>query len=149
MYSAKLLDDNKPLNYYNIGENGVKSSDEIFLYVTLTSETEIIVKVKPDATIHELKVDICGRRYLDCKTQELTFEDRILRNIKKLVHYDIEEGSTLHLVPKFLKGFLIKIEAGDNAAYEMEVYPYYFVMQLKYMIQDRRGIALSKQKLNF
>jgi len=154
IYSDKLLDDNKTLEYYNIVNNTtiqmvLNSPDEIFLYITLTPETEIVTGVNSNATIWELKSDICTRESLDPEKQELVFGDRILKDIKKLADYNIKQGHTLNLIPKVLDNFPIKIEISDGKVYDIEVNSCYIVIQLKYTIHSKTNITPSNQSLVF
>lgn len=79
-------------------------SKQIFVK-TLTGKT-IVLEIRPETTIEEIKNKIEDREGVPAEEQRLIYAERQLENCHLAADYDIKKDSTLHLVMNLCGGVI-------------------------------------------
>ncbi len=78
--------------------------EEQFIVKTLSGKS-IVCELNPKLTIHELKEAIFEAERLPVNQQRLVYKGKQLENDKTLGDYEIDNGSTIHLLAQLKGGF--------------------------------------------
>ena len=125
----------------------VKSSDRASIFVkSITGEVDI-VQYSPSKTVADIKVALHGARKIPPKNQSLFFSGVQLEESQTLSQYNIQEQTTIHLVPQFRDCFQLHIEICSERVISLEVSPIHTIENVKLMIWHQLGILPSEQCL--
>ena len=125
----------------------VKSTDRASIFVkSITGEINII-EYFPSKTVAGIKVKLHNVRKIPPKSQSLFFSGVQLEDSQTLIHYNIQEQTTIHLVPQFSDCFQVHVEICSERVISLQVSPIHTIENVKLMIWHQLGILPSEQCL--
>ncbi|XP_050099966.1 polyubiquitin-C isoform X2 [Anopheles aquasalis] len=117
---------------------------------TLTGKT-ITLDVVPTETVLDIKSKIEEREGIDPDQQRIIFAGKQLENGRIISDYNIQHGSTMHLVLRLKGGMqiFIFVKTLTGKTITLEVEPSDTIENVKAKIQDKEGIPPDQQRLIF
>ena len=158
-FARRLLNDDHTLSSCN-----VKNGDTLYLecveghveiYVeTLAGKTIILGlgvghQCFTNTTIGQVKTMIQSKDYFPPDKQCLIFGGKQLEDGRTLSYYNIQNKSTLHLVPRLCGGMQIFVKTFTGKTITLKVLASYTIENVKTIIQDKEGIPPDQQRLIF
>lgn len=142
-FHGKKLENDKTLADYNIGF-GMKLNLKVGLRIFITSSfrTKMVLELNPSDTIRDLKEII--RKLTGCtiECQKINYDNETdLKNIKKLIDYDIKDYSTLNLVIQSKKPLCIIVHFNREKIF-LTVDPTFSIKHIKAEIQKKYAFSL-------
>mmetsp|Transcript_1046 Transcript_1046/g.1277 ORF Transcript_1046/g.1277 Transcript_1046/m.1277 type:complete len:436 (+) Transcript_1046:86-1393(+) len=145
-------------------KNDVNKKADMEVFVKNLTGKTITMCVSSDDTIRDLKKFVCDKEGIPIDQQRLIFDGEYLTDINTLMHYNITQGSTLHLVlqlPGIISSRSSKNDVNKKA--DMEVFVKNLtgktitmcvssddtIRDLKELISDKEGIPIDQQRLIF
>jgi len=120
---------------------------QIFV-ATLPGKT-ITIEVEPLDTIEKVKAKIEYKEGVPAVEQRLTFGVKPLEDDKALFDYNIQNGSTIHLMLRMHGGMQIFVKTLTGKTITLEVEASDTIENVKEKIQDKEGIPPDQQRLIF
>ena len=137
---------NEPLSVSEYMHNNGQRPDTI-IFVNIPSGKTITLEVQSSDTIYSVKSKIQVKEGICTDVQQLTFGGKELKNWLSLSNYNIEWASTLYLQLCLLGGMQIIINTLTGHNFEIEHKASDTIEQLKWKIQETRGIPCDQQRL--
>jgi len=158
IYNGIQIDDKKTISSYHILNGSTihivpplikknSNPDKIKIFIKTLTGKIIGLEIKPNGSILFIMEKIESIENIPIKQQHLTFNGIQLDYYEKhLPDYNITEGSTLYLTYDKINIF-IKILYNKSINFEVE--PNDTILNVKFMIQNKEGIPINEQCLNF
>ena len=153
IFAGKQLEDGHTLSDYNIQKEATlhlvlrpQLCDGMQIFVkTLTGKT-ITLEVSPRDSIEKVKCRIQDREGISPEEQCLVFSGRTLEDGHTLSEYSIQKTNTLQLVQV---GCVLVNDQKGKTVTTVTIHPMATVRSVKTQIQDKTGIPLHLQYLEF
>ena len=127
----------------------VKPTDRASIFVkSITGEVDV-VEYFPLKSVAGIKIELCDMRNIPPRNQSLFFSGVQLEDSQTLSHYNIQEQTTIHLVPQFSDRFQMHIEICSERVISLQVSPIHTIKNVKLMIWYQLGILPSEQCLYY
>ncbi len=152
-YNQQVLEIGQRISDYHVPDQATLVVNlreiEVMTFVkTLTGQT-IVLTVTPRETVADVKVKIERQEGIPASRQRLIFVGEQLSDERRLLDYDIQHESAVHLVFREGDTFEVSVRAPSGRSYVFEVDPNDSVDQLKEKLRYREGIPLDIQQLYF
>ena len=161
-FAGKQLTDQKTLSDYNIQDGSTLhvmlrfcGGMQIFVKILNGKTITLHMEANKSITVKSVKEMIQYEEGIYPEEQRLIFTGKQLEDGRTISDYNIQNGSTLHLVFRLRMEHSIKIYLKANTG-KSDIWKYYTVSKtkdtiedLKILIERREGVSPDKQKLTF
>ena len=155
IFAGKLLEDDRTLSDYNIQkESTLHLSVQIQIIVVSVTGTRKTLEVYPSDTTDNVKAMLLDKEGIQLDQQQLLYPSSLdccslLEDGRNLSEYDIQNNSTLYLVPRLRDGMQIFVFTLTGKIIALEVDSSDTVENVKFKIEDKEGIPPHEQRLIF
>ena len=125
----------------------VKPTDRASIFVKSITGEVVVVEYFPSKTVAGIKVELHDVRKIPPKNQSLLFSGVQLEKSLTLSQYNIQEQTTIHLVPQFSDHFLVHVKICSERVISLQVSPIHTIENVKLMIWHRLGLLPNEQCL--
>ncbi|KAD5803223.1 hypothetical protein E3N88_14583 [Mikania micrantha] len=145
IFNERILGDDGTLFDFHIHAKSIltlmhKSRGFMQILIKTPTKETITLEVKPSYTIYSIKRKIKDQVHIPCDEQELSFDEKVLRNINTLSDFNINKGSTLTLA-HISSGFMqIFIKTLTETTFTLDVQRLNTIKSIKTRIQDNVDI---------
>ena len=152
--ASTQLDNGRCLSDYNIHDGSTLrltlrgGAMQIFVkrHVSATSTIRILLDVKQDDTIQNVKTKLQKKQGFPREKQRLIYEGKHLENAKTVAHYNIQRGCTLYLNLRD-SGYQIFVKLTGNTI-TLDVEPNDTIKNVKAKIFSKEGIPPEQLRLS-
>ena len=118
-----------------------------YIFVKISTEKTITLEIDPGDTVKDVKVKIQDIEGIPQDQQSLIFSGKWLSYDRTLSHYNIQKGSTLHVLCSHSYGIFVTTLTGKTLRYEVDAST--IIESVKAQIDDDEGIPPDAQRLIF
>ncbi|KAD5803200.1 hypothetical protein E3N88_14560 [Mikania micrantha] len=145
IFNEMILGDDGTLFDFHIHAKSIltlmhKSRGFMQILIKTPTEETVTLEVKPSYTIYSIKRKIKDQVHIPCEEQELSFDEKVLRNINTLSDFNINKGSTLTLTRISCRYMQIFIKTLTETTFTLDVRRKDTIMRIKTRIQDNVDI---------
>lgn len=150
--AGKDLEDNRTLCEYNIQNESTlelvsRGVGGMYIMAKMTTGEKITLEIDPSDSIEKVKGEIQDKKGIPPEQQRLMFNGKEMNDHFTLRDYNIQNGSTIHLIGRVCDGMEIFAKTTVGKPVRLQVEPDDTIKDVKKKIQVKTEIPPERQRL--